>query len=73
MVILVAQYALITFKRGGLIFPHDLWTRLLLPGFFAMLLAVPVYFAFYFAAGLLNYPVRVYEDERQRRARLAGL
>ena len=68
--ILLAQYALITFKRGGLIFPRDLWARLLLPGFFAMLLAPLVCFGFYFAAGLLNYPIRVYEDERQRRARV---
>lgn len=73
MVILLSQYALITFKRGGLVFPHDIWARLLLPGFFAMLLAVPVYFGFYLVAGLLNYPVRIYEDERQRRARRAGL
>ncbi len=71
--ILLSQYALITFKRGGLIFPPNIWARLLLPGFFAMLLAVPVYFGFYFVAGLLNYPVRVYEDERRRRARAAGL
>lgn len=67
--ILVTQYGLITFKRGGLIFPHDLWARLLLPGFFAMLLAPAVYFGFYVVAGLLNYPVRIYEDERQRRRR----
>ena len=73
VVILISQYALITFKRGGLIFPHDIWARLLLPGFFAMLLAVPVYFGFYLVAGLLNYPVRIYEDERRRRARVAGV
>jgi hypothetical protein len=51
---------------------QDLWTRLLLPGFFAMLLAPAVYFGFYVVAGLLNYPVRIYEDERQRHARRAG-
>ncbi len=71
--ILVTQYALITFKRGGLIFPHDLWARLLLPGFFAMLLAPVVYAGFYVVAGLLNYPVRIYEDERRRLARTEGL
>ena len=69
------QYTLITFKRGWVTPPHDLWARLLLPGFFAMLLAPVVCFAFYFAAELLNYPVRIHEDERQRRARTraAGL
>lgn len=77
VVILVMQYGLITFKRGWVTPPHDLWVRLLLPGFFAMLLSPVVCFAFYFAAGLLNYPVRIYEDEQQRqrraRARAAGL
>ena len=73
IVILLSQYALITFKRGGLIFPHDIWARLLLPGFFAMLLAIPVYFGFYLVAGLLDYPVRVYDDEHRRRERAAGI
>ena len=69
VVILAAQYLMITFRLGGLIFPKTLWMRMLLPGFFAMLLSVPVYFAFYFVAEALEYPVWVEEDEHERRRR----
>ena len=65
-VILVAQYLMITFRLGGLIFPKTLWVRLLLPGFFAMLLAPLVYLAFYLLADVLEYPVRVEEEDRER-------
>ncbi len=58
--ILLAQYLMITFKRHGLIFPRELWGRILVPGFFAMLLAVPVYFLFRLLAAALGYTVRVY-------------
>ena len=58
--ILLAQYLMITFKRHGLIFPRELWGRILMPGFFAMLLAVPVYFLFRLLAAGLGYTVRVY-------------
>ena len=58
--ILLAQYLMITFKRHGLIFPHELWGRILVPGFFAMLLAIPVYFLFRLLAAALGYTVRVY-------------
>lgn len=66
VVILAAQYAMITFVRGGLVFPHDLWMRVALPGFFAMLLSPVVYLGFLFVASLLNYPVRMEVDRRQR-------
>lgn len=66
VVILAAQYAMITFERGGLVAPHGLATRLLLPGFFAMVLSPFVYFAFYIVANLLGYPVRLEEDRRRR-------
>ena len=59
-VILVAQYLMITFKRHGLIFPRDLWGRVLVPGFFAMVMAIPVYFLFRLLAAALGYTVRVY-------------
>ena len=59
-VILLAEYLMITFKRHGLIFPHDLWGRILVPGFFAMVMAIPVYFLFRLLAAALGYTVRVY-------------
>ena len=75
IVILAAQYAMITFTRGVLIVPrehivHVLLPRILLPGFFAMLLAPVVYAAFYVVANLLDYPVRVVEDRRRQSERL---
>lgn len=59
-VILFAEYLMITFKRHGLVFPHDLWGRILVPGFFAMVMAIPVYFLFRLLAAALGYTVRVY-------------
>ncbi len=61
-VILFGEYGMLTFRRGGLVFPRELWARILLPGFFAMLLAVVVYFIFNSVAGLIGYEVRVEED-----------
>ena len=58
--ILLAEYLMITFKRHGLVFPHDLWGRILVPGFFAMVMAIPVYFLFWLLAAALGYTVRVY-------------
>ncbi len=58
VVILLAEYLLITFRRGGLIFPQSLLPRIALPGFFAMVLAPLVYFVFNYLANLINYPVR---------------
>ncbi len=58
--ILLAEYLMITFKRHGLIFPRELWGRILVPGFFAMVMAIPVYFAFRLLAAGLGYTVRVY-------------
>ena len=69
VVILLSQYLMITFRLGGLIFPKTLWIRILLPGFFAMLLSPVVYVVFYFVAELLDYPVRLEEDERERSRR----
>lgn len=72
--ILVAQYALVMFRRGvafnggHVILPQEFWARLFLPGFFAMLIAPLVYLAMRGVAYLLNYPVRVYAvpDRRER-------
>ncbi len=58
VIILLAEYLLITFRRGGLIFPQFLWPRIFLPGFFAMVMAPVVYFVFNSIANLVNYPVR---------------
>ena len=75
VVILAAQYAAITFARGALVLPRDLilhvlLPRILLPGFFAMLLAPVVYGIFYGVANLLDYPVRVVEDRLRQPERL---
>ena len=75
VVILAAQYAAITFSRGALVLPrdlivHTLLPRILLPGFFAMLLAPVVYVGFYLVANLLDYPVRLVEDRRRAPERL---
>ncbi len=69
VVILAAEYLLITFSRGGLIFPRELVGRILLPGFFAMLLAPFVYFSFNSIAGLIGYGVRL-EEEPENGGRL---
>jgi hypothetical protein len=63
VIILAAQYLMITFNRGGLIFPRELVGRILMPGLFAMLLAPVVYFSFNSIAGLIGYPVRFEEEE----------
>jgi hypothetical protein len=57
VVIIFTEYLLITFRRGGLIFPQSLLPRVCLPGFFAMVLAPIVYFVFNSLANLVNYPV----------------
>lgn len=61
-VILLGEYAMLTFRRGGLLFPKELWARIFLPGFFAMLLALVVFVVFNSIAGLIGYQVRVEED-----------
>ena len=66
IVILLAQYLLITFRLGGLIFPKSVWVRMLLPGFFSMLLAPLVYFAFYLLAEVMDYTVRIVETPERR-------
>lgn len=63
VVILGAEFLMITFKRGGLIFPPDLGMRLLLPGFFAMVLSPFVYLGFGALAAVIGYPVRIYDEK----------
>lgn len=63
VVIPLAEYLLLTFRRGGLVFPVSLWPRLLLPGLVAMLMAPVVYLLFHFLAGLVGYPIRAEEEE----------
>ncbi len=67
VVILLAQYLLVTFRLGGLIFPRSVWVRMLLPGLFSMLLAPLVYLGFYVLAEVIDYPVRLEEDPDRRR------
>ncbi len=63
VIIPLAEYLLLTFRRGGLVFPSALWPRLLLPGLTAMLMAPVVYLLFHFLAGLVGYPLRAEEEE----------
>ncbi len=71
--ILLSEYFMITFRRGGLVFPREVWARALLPGFFAMLLAPVFFFGFNLIAGLIGYPVREVDDGRERRRRRGGV
>lgn len=66
VVILLAQYLMITFRLGGLIFPKTLWVRIFLPGFFAMLLSPFVYVVFYFVADAMDYTVRIEPEDRDQ-------
>ena len=68
-VIPLSEYFLVTFRRGGLVFPREVWARALLPGFFAMLLAPVCFFGFNFIASLISYPVRQEEEPGGRRQR----
>lgn len=63
IITLLCEYLLITFHRGGLVFPHTLWPRLLWPAFFSMFIALFVYSIFHTIADLLNYPVREENEE----------
>lgn len=65
IIILLAEYLLLTFRRGGLVFPASLWPRLLLPGFLAMVASPVVFFGFNFLAGVIGYPVREEEEEEE--------
>lgn len=69
VVILLAEYLMITFRLGGLIFPKTLWVRIFLPGFFAMLLSPLVYVIFYYVAESMEYTVKIEAEEREREKR----
>ena len=71
-IIPLSEYFLITFRRGGLVFPREVWARALLPGFFAMLLAPVFFFGFNFIARLIGYSVRQEEEVGRRRRRGAA-
>ena len=64
--ILAAQFALVVFRRGGLVLPREFWARLFVPGFLAMLIAPLVYLLFLFVAAMLGYSVRVESDDGRR-------
>jgi hypothetical protein len=64
--IVLSEYLMLTFQRRGLVFPKEIWARMLAPGFFAMLLAIVVFFLFNAIAKLIGYPVRAIEEERAR-------
>jgi len=54
--ILLAQYLMISFRRGSLIFNRDVWWQIGGPGLLAMLMAPLVFWSLHWIAGLTNSP-----------------
>ena len=54
--ILLAQYLMISFRRGSLIFNHDVWWQIGGPGLLAMLMAPLIFWALHWISGLTNNP-----------------
>lgn len=56
--IVLAEYLMITFRRGGFIFPKDIWWRIGGPGVIAALLAPIFFFLFNRIASLVGYQIK---------------
>ena len=54
--ILLAQYLMISFRRGSLIFNRDVWWQIGGPGLLAMLMAPLAFWSLHWLAGLTNSP-----------------
>ena len=61
--ILLAQYLMISFRRGSLIFNHDVWWQIGGPGLLAMLMAPLVFWSLHWISGLTNNPYLPPEEE----------
>ena len=60
--IILAQYLMITFRRGSLFFNHEVWWQIGGPGLIAMLMAPLVFWAFQWVARVTAYPYLPGED-----------
>jgi hypothetical protein len=56
--IILAQYLMISFRRGSLFFNREAWWQILGPGIIAMLMAPLVFWILHWLAGLTRNPYR---------------
>src|SRR5881409_1140749 len=61
--IMLAQYLMITFRRGSIIFSREAWWQIGGPGLMAMLMAPIIFWLLHWMAHLTGYP---YLSERNR-------
>jgi hypothetical protein len=61
--IVLAQYLMITFRRGSLVFTHEIWWQIGGPGIIAMLIAPIVFWLLEWIGRMTAYP---YSPERGR-------
>jgi hypothetical protein len=60
--IILAQYLMITFRRGSLFFNQEVWWQIGGPGLIAMLMAPLIFWAFQWVARVTAYPYLPGED-----------
>ena len=60
--ILLAQYLMISFRRGSLIFNHEVWWQIGGPGLLAMIMAPLVFWSLHWLSRLTNSPYLPPED-----------
>jgi len=61
--ILLAQYLMISFRRGSLIFDREVWWQIGGPGLFAMLMAPLIFWSLHWIARLTNNPYPSREED----------
>jgi hypothetical protein len=61
--IILAQYLMITFRRGSLVFTHEVWLQVAVPGVIAMAMAPILFWFLQWMARITAYP---YLPERDR-------
>lgn len=61
--ILLAQYLMISFRRGSLIFDREVWWQIGGPGLLAMLMAPLIFWSLHWIARLTNNPYLSREEE----------
>jgi hypothetical protein len=54
--IILAQYLMITFRRGSILFTHEVWWQIGGPGLIAMLMAPVVFWTLHWIARITRYP-----------------
>lgn len=61
--IVLAEYLMITFRRGGIVFPEEIWWRIGGAGVIAALIAPIFYFGLNLVAKLVGYEINPEEKE----------